>query len=226
MAKDGGTLTEVSEICPLYGTPYERLIGRNGALTGEQKQREQEKYEKAERERGQESPEKREARIHKYDTDRSFFKEIPEAYNFKIIGEPTISGRPTWQIEMTPRPEYVPKNTRAAMLRHIQGTLWIDKQDLRWAKAHAEVTDTISLGWIVARVGPGAKFTLEQTRLSSDLWLPKKIDVDAMAKVMLVHEKNLTEHLTYSNFREASEGEKTITRNKMRQPAGSQSFKE
>lgn len=200
MGKGGDTVTEVSEIGPLYGTPYERLISRNGELTPELQKREEEKQAKATRERENETPQQREARIRKFSEDRAFFREIPDAYDFRIVAEPTIEGRPAWEIEMSPRAEYRPKNSRAAMLRHIQGKLWIDKQEVQWVKAEAEVTDTISIGWILARVGPGASFELQQVRVAPNLWLAKKIDVNATAKVLMVHTKDLTEHLTYSDF--------------------------
>ena len=225
MGKDGSTVTEISEIGPLFGTPYERLIAKNGKLTSDLEKHEEEKYAKVTRERENESPEQREARIRKYDTDRAFFKEIPDAYEFRIVGEPSIGGRPAWQIAMTPRAGYQPKNSRAAMLRHIGGTLWIDKQDVRWAKAEAEVNDTISIGWVVARVGPGAKFGLEQMRVAPNLWLPKRIDVDATAKVMMLHNKDLTEHLTYSDYHETGHDLQPVTERRSGTPAAAHAYK-
>lgn len=224
MRKDGQDVTEVSEIGPLYGTPYERLLSRDGECSPELRQHEDEKFRKAAQERENENEEKRSARIQKYDADRAFFKEIPEGYDFAIVGEPVINGRPTWQIAMTPHPGYIPRNSRSSMFKHIKGTLWIDKEELRWAKAEAEVIDMVSIGWIVARVGPGAKFGLEQVRVRPNFWMQKKIDVDAVAKVMMVHNKDLTEHLTYSDYHLASETE-TITRNKVSTPAAAKSFK-
>ncbi len=44
------------------------------------------------------------------------------------------------------------------MLKHFEGKLWIDKEDLQWVKADAEAKDTVSIGWFVARVGRGCAF--------------------------------------------------------------------
>ena len=56
-ASDNTNETEVSEIAPIDGTPYERLIGKNGGpLTPEEQRRENRKYQKTLRERENESP--------------------------------------------------------------------------------------------------------------------------------------------------------------------------
>ena len=84
---------EVSEIGPLGGTPYERLIGKNGSpLSPEAESRENSKYDKALKEREKESPAEHASRLHKYESDRAFIEEIPEAYNFKLVGEEAVEG--------------------------------------------------------------------------------------------------------------------------------------
>src|SRR5580700_4811020 len=75
---DGTNEVEVSEVIPLEGTPYERLISKDGRpLTPEEQRKEDQKLEKAARERARESPEERAERIRKYETERSFLKDLP-----------------------------------------------------------------------------------------------------------------------------------------------------
>ena len=74
------------------------------------------------------------------------------------------------------------------MLKHIEGKLWIDKQDIQWAKAEAIVKNTISIGWILARMD-GRDINLEFTRVADGLWMPKQIDINGTAKVLLVHKE-------------------------------------
>jgi hypothetical protein len=195
---------EVSEIAPLEGTPYERLIRKNGSPLGPAKQRrEDRKYLKTLKERENESPSERAVRIRRYESDRAFIGDIPEAYNFRLLGEETVEGRPAWVVQMTSRPEFIPSAPHASMLEHIEGKLWIDKEDVRWAKAEAHVIDTISIGWILARIGPGARFSVQQTRVSSGLWMPRRLTINGMAHVMIVHARALNEQLTYSDYHEA-----------------------
>lgn len=196
--------TAVSEIAPIEGTPYERLIGKNGRpLTPEEQRAENRKYQKTLRERENESPSARAARIHKYESDRAFIGDISDAYHFKLLGEETVEGRPAWVVQMTSRPEFVPSAPHAAMLEHIEGKLWIDKEDVQWAKAEAHVIDTISIGWILARIGAGTRFGVQQTRVANALWMPKRLTIVGMAHVLVFHARTLNEELTYSGYHEA-----------------------
>jgi hypothetical protein len=198
---DGKRRVEVSEILPLDGTPYERLTAKDGrALTPEEDRKEERKYEKALQQRGRETPAERKERIRKFERDRDFIKEIPEAYDFKVMGEEAVEGRPAWVVTMRPHPGFVPTTTRGALLEHITGKLWIDKEDRQWARAEAHVSDTINIGWIIARIEPGTNFKVEQTRIENGFWMPKKITISGAAHLMLVHNKPLNEELIYSGF--------------------------
>ncbi len=201
---DGTKEISISEIAPLEGTPFERLLRKdNQPLTPEAQYREEHRYNKAVHERESETPEQRQARIAKYENDRAFIRDIPAAYDFKLLGEESVEGRPAWVIQMTPRSGFVPTQPHAIMLRHIAGKLWIDKEDIQWAKAEAEVIDTISIGVILARIGPGTHIAVEQMRIASDFWMPKRIVIRGSARVLLVHNKPLNEELTYSGYQHA-----------------------
>lgn len=203
-ASGAATETDVFEIEPIKGTPYERLVGKNGGpLTAEEQDTENRKYEKTLKERENESPVVRAARIRKYESDRAFIEDIPEAYHFKLLGEETVEGRPAWVVQMTSRPDFIPAAPHASMLEHIEGKLWIDKEDVQWAKAEARVIDTISIGWILARIGPGTRFSVQQTRIANGLWMPRRLTIAGVAHVLLFHARTLNEELTYSGYHEA-----------------------
>jgi hypothetical protein len=192
---------EVSDVVPLDGTPFQRLISKDGRpLTPEEQRKEDEKFRKELRKRQDESPEERQARIDKYDKQRAFINEVPEAYDFRLVGEDVVNGRPAWVVKLTPKPGFVPTTAHADLLKHIEGTLWIDKQDQQWAKAEAHVIDTISIGFILARIGKGARITLDLTRFSPTLWVTKEITINGAARVLLVHNKSLDEQLTFTGY--------------------------
>ena len=221
---DGKRTVEVSEIVPLDGTPYERLMSKDGhPLTPDEQRKEDKKFERILHQREKETPAERKERISKYDRERDFVKDIPEAYDFKLLGEESVEGRPAWVITMTPREGFVPSTPHGGLLAHISGKLWIDKEDCQWAKAEAHVSETISIGWIVARIGPGTSFTVEQTRVENGLWMPKRITISGAAHVMLVHTKPLNEELIYSGYHRdngvSAEKFKTL------HPEGAESFR-
>jgi hypothetical protein len=108
---------------------------KNGhPLTAEETRKENEKFEKAAAARDMETPEQRAHRIRKYQEQRRFLYEIPDAFDIKLLGHETIGGRANYLIELIPQAGYVPKSKNAHMLSDIEGKLWIDERDLRWAR--------------------------------------------------------------------------------------------
>ena len=89
----------------------------------------------------------------------------------------------------------------ASLLKHIQGKLWIDKEDLQWAKAEANVVDPINIGLILARIGPGTHIQVDQIRVTDNFWMPSRIRIEGAVKVLLVHTKKIEESLAYSDYR-------------------------
>lgn len=198
---DDTAAVDVSEIVPVDGTPYERLLIKHGQkLPPAEQKKEARKYEKTLRNREAETPSEREERIRKYEAERAFIKDIPDAYDFQLAGETVVNGRAAWIIKMSPKAGFVPTTPHGSMLKHIAGTIWLDKEDLQWAKAQAQVIDRIEIGWILARVGAGTRFLVRQTRVADGLWLPDRIVINGIARVLLVHDKVLNEELTFSGY--------------------------
>jgi len=193
---------EISQVSVLNGTPYSRIIGKNGhPLTGEEARRENEKYQKTLSIRDKETPEQRARRIRKYEEERRFLHEIPDAFNMKLLGYETVAGRPNYVIALTPKPGYVPQSKNARMFSDIEGKLWIDQQDLRWTQAEANVINTISIGWVLARIGPGAHITMKQVKVDGEHWMPKEIDVNGSARIMLVRSRNLDQTISFADYK-------------------------
>jgi hypothetical protein len=196
-----GKQVEITEVIPLFGTPYERLIAKDGRpLSPAEKKKEEQEYEKAFQRRLKDTPAERAARIRKRESEWNFLRDLPEAYDFSLLGEEAVKGRPAWIVGMKPRPGFTPATPRGSMLRHIEGKLWIDKQDVQWAKAEAHVIGTVEIGWILARIGPGAEIKLALTRVADGLWFPSALEINGSARVLLVHRKSLNEELFFSDY--------------------------
>jgi hypothetical protein len=227
VTKSNGTdVVAVSEIMPIGGTPYERLLMKDGQkLPPDEQKKEEHKFEKALKRRETETPWERQQRIQRYEDERSFVKDIPDAYIFRIAGEAAINDRPAWVIKMSPKPGFIPTTQRGSILKHIDGTLWLDKEDLQWAKAEAEVIDTIEFGWIMARIGPGTHFLVEQTRVADGLWMPQRIVISGVARVLLVHDKVLNEELTFSGYQKSGAVANATSGGKGRAPESGSSFR-
>lgn len=196
----GSTKVSISKVFPVNGLPYEYTVSRNGSpLTGDAKAREDSKLQK----RRNESADDRAKRQKDYVNSLKFLDDVPNALRFKMLGEETLNGRPNYVIQCTPNPSFQPHDSRAAMFSHIAAKLWIDRADIRWTKALANVLDTISIGWVVARIQPGAKIELQLACAGGKHWLPSLIDVNGDARVFLIKDHPIREHITYYDFQPA-----------------------
>ena len=198
--------SETSEIMVLYGEPFERVVAKDDKPLPEKEQKKQnEEFEKETRKRENESREERQKRLEKFETqrqdERAFVREILDAYDFTLVGSETINGRETWIIDGTPRPGFEGKRRESKMLPKIKPRFWIDQQDYSWTKLRAEVTDTLSFGWVVARLHKGSVFEMQQIRVNDEVWLPQRFDLKLDARVALLKGVNEGVHVTYSDYR-------------------------
>ncbi|HVP53626.1 MAG TPA: hypothetical protein VMU45_01430 [Candidatus Eisenbacteria bacterium] len=198
--------SETHEILVLYGEPFERLVAKNDVPLPEKEQKKQdEEFDKETRKRENESPEERQKRLQKYEKERederAFVREILDAYNFSLVGTETLNGRETWVIDGTPRPGFEGKRRESRLLPKIKPRFWIDQQDYSWAKLRAEFIDTVSFGWVVARLHKGSQFEMQQVRVNDEVWLPQWFDVKLDARVALLKGVRENVHVTYKDYR-------------------------
>jgi hypothetical protein len=198
--------SETSEIMVLYGEPFERIVAKDDKPLPESEQKKQdEKFEKETRKRENESPEERQKRLQKFEKERederAFVHEILDAYNFTLVGNEMLNGRETWVIDGAPREGFEGTRREAKLLPKIKPRFWIDQQDYSWTKLRAEVTDTLSFGWVVARLHKGSVFEMQQVRVNNELWLPQRFDVKLDARVALLKGVNENVHVTYRDYR-------------------------
>ena len=198
--------SETHEIMVLYGEPFERTVAKDDKPLSEKEQKKQDaEFEKETRKRAEETPEERQKRIQKYEKqreeERAFVREVLDAYTFTLAGSEVLNDRPTWVIDGTPRPGFEGKRRESKILPKITPRFWIDEQDYSWAKVRANFTDTVSFGWVVARLHKGSQFEMQQVRVNDEVWLPQRIDVKLDARVALLKGINENVHVTYKDYR-------------------------
>lgn len=194
------------EILEIYGEQVQRLIAKDDKpLNAKDAAKEEEKIQKVIDKRKDESDEARKKREEKAakerEDGRKFVHEIADAYDFKLVGTEQVNGREAWVIDGEPRPGYVPHMREAKFLPKFHGRVWIDKDDLQLAKMDVETLDTVSFGLVLARIHKGTRFTMEQTRVNDEVWLPKQIDYKFNARVGLVKGFNIDGEQTYRDYK-------------------------
>ena len=112
-----------------------------------------------------------------------------------------LDGREAWIIEAEPRPGFEPHTRGAKILTKFHGRVWIDKNDLQLAKMDIEAIDTVSFGWVLARVHKGTRVLFEQTRVNDEVWLPQHVTFKVDARVALFKGFRLDGEQTFRDYK-------------------------
>jgi hypothetical protein len=213
----------VDEVLYIAGKRYFRPLEKDGtSVPPAEARREQAKLDRAAAAAGRLTEAEHDKRIETAERDRARqraqFKDIPAAYDFKLLGESKIDGRPVYEISATPRAAY--HGEFRGILHNVEGTLWIDKQDFNWVKVEADVLKPFSLGWLLARVAPGTHLTYEMTRVNDELWAPKRVLLKANARLLMLRKVNVEQELTFSGYRKFQTDSRIVSS----EPSGTRDF--
>jgi hypothetical protein len=200
--------TEVKtyEILEIYGEQVQRLIEKDDKpLDAKEAAKEEEKIQKIIDKRKNESDEDRKKReekeVKEREDGRKFVREVADAYDFKLVGTEQVGGREAWVIDGEPRPGFEPHMKEAKVLSKFHGRVWIDKDDLQLARMQIEAIDTVSFGWVLARIHKGTRVMVEQTRVNDEVWLPRHIKFKLDARVALLKGYNIDGEQEYRDYK-------------------------
>ena len=197
---------EAWETIVLEGRPFRRMLARDGKpLSAAEQKKEQEKLDRAAARLDKETPAEKQRQAAEYEKsrrrEREFLLEIPEVFNFRLEGEQKIDGEDTWLISGDPKSGYHAKSREGAAMLKVHGKIWIAKAGYQWVRVEAETTGTISFGWFVARLNPGAKLVFEQGRINGEVWMPKREFVSGSGRLGLVKRIAEDEEIRWTNYR-------------------------
>ena len=185
---------DVSTITLVNGAHFEQLIKHNGKPPSAVEQlKAQVTLGKLKRE----TTEERTVRLHEEQDNKSFIREVPLSFDFQLIGEEVIDGRPAYVLQA---PGYRRHGKFGKMFSRVEGRLWIDKQDFGWVRVDGQVIQPVSLGLFLARVQRGSHIMMEQVRVGDGIWMPKRIEARVRATVLLVMSYDVDRILTYSEY--------------------------
>jgi hypothetical protein len=200
---------DVTRMTLINGIRFEQLMEHNGQLPSADEQKKRDKdLEKLKHE----TPDEQSARLHKDQENKSFLQDLLEAFDFNLIGEELVGGRPAYVLHATPHPGYHAHGKYGKLFSRVEGKLWVDKQDFGWVRVDGEVTQSFSMGLFVARVQRGSHIILEQTCVGDAVWVPKRLEVRASAKILFLKSLDLDRILTYSDYHSATDGSYSVSR--------------
>jgi len=200
---------DVTRMILVNGARFEQLVERNGQLPSaeEQKKLDQD-FEKLKHE----TPEERTARLGKEQESRSVLRDLLEGFDFRLLGEEVLGGRPTYVLQVTPHPGYQARGKYGKVFSKVEGKLWIDKSDFGWIKVEGQVTQSFSMGLFVARVQRGSRIVLEQTNIGDAVWVPQRLEVRGSARILFLKSLDIERILTYSEYLPATSDSYFVSR--------------
>lgn len=188
----------VTKMILVNGARFEQLVEHNGQPpSAEQERKRNEDLDRLQHE----TPQERAARLRKDQENRSFLKEVLQAFDFQLVGEEVVDGRPTYVLRALPHPGYHAQGKYGKMLSKVEGRIWIDKQDFGWVKVDGQVTLSFSMGLFLARVQRGSHILLDETNVGDGVWMPKRLQVRANARILFLKSLDIEEILSYSDYR-------------------------
>jgi hypothetical protein len=190
---------DISRTILVNGVPFEQLVERNGrSPSADEIWKQREKLDKLKRE----TPEQRVERFRRQaEENASLVREVPKAFDFQLLGEEIVNGRPAYVLQAMPHRDYRAQGKYGKMFAKVEGKLWVDKQDLGWIKADGRVIQPFSMGLFLVRLLCGSHITMEQTRVDNGIWMPERVEVRAAAKIFFVKSLVIERVLTYSEYR-------------------------
>jgi hypothetical protein len=211
------------DVLEIYGEQVQRLIKKSDQpLDAKEAAKEDEKIQKIIDKRKNESEADRKKREEKEEKEREdarkFVREVADAYNFTLVGTEKIDGRDAWVIDGEPRSGFEPHMKEAKFLSKFRGRVWIDKEDLQWAKLAVEAIDTVSIGWVLARIHQGTRVMVEQTRVNDEVWLPQHVTFKLDARVALFKGYLMDGDQTYSDYKKFRTSAKIVGYGEVKEP--------
>ena len=190
----------------LDGQTFRRTLERDGKpVSADEQRRQQQKLDKAAARLEKETPEEKQRQAADVDKarrrERQFLLEVPDAFNLTLEGSDKIDGRDVWVISGVPKPGYHAKSRDGAALAKIRGKIWIDKESYQWVRLQGETIGTISFGLFLARLNPGARLEIDQTRVNGEVWLPKREYMTGTGRIGLLKRVAEDDEITWSDYK-------------------------
>lgn len=214
IGKDGALREKESEtfqITSYKGFDVRRLTAKNGKpLAPDQQEKANEKV--------QERIEEIDKKISKQETKKAqqqrsgapdengpnvSIAELLRASNLVNPRRERFRNRDVIVFDFEPNPQFNFDNAKSFLkfFGKTAGAIWIDEEDKQVARVTAFLIDNFNVGGgLVAKLKKGASFTLEQTRVGDEIWLPSVADISLSVKVFLVRGIEVNQIIKSSNY--------------------------
>jgi hypothetical protein len=209
------TETKTYEVMVLYDEQVKRLVAKNDQpLSSKDAAKEEQNIQKIIEKHKNEDDDDRRKRIAKQEKEREegrqFVAEVADAYDFQTVGTENLQGRNAYVIDAEPRAGYEPRRKEAKILPKFRFRIWIDVAERQWVRLDAECIDTVSFGFVIARLHKGSRISVDQTRVNDEVWLPRHVAVKIDARVALLKNVDVATDVTFRDYKKFGADSKIV----------------
>lgn len=129
--------------------------------------------------------------------------EMVKAFDYTLAGEERVDEFDCWVLFAKPKPGYKAPSMQTSFLTQMEGRIWISKKYTRLVKLDVKSIGPVSFGWFLAKLAPGTRIYVEQTRVDDDVWMSKLFRMTYDVRILFKSLKGEMEQVQ-SNFRRIS----------------------
>jgi hypothetical protein len=199
------TLVHEFDVYWVNGVRVNRLVKKDGReLTASELAEENERIDKAAA-KARERRDKADAEGKETDSrgnQEVTVSRILELGAFSNARRVQLAGRDTIAVDYTGDPKAKTHNRSEEVIRDIQGTVWIDERDHVLVRAEGHFANAFKVGGgLLVDIQKDTRFSMEQTKVNGEVWLPARLSGQGAARIMLFFSFNGNGQIAYSDYR-------------------------
>lgn len=189
---------------------WERVIAENGrprpAAELERVDRDRQREAEAAARRLAEQPAKEQARQERVLADErrdvaALIDDIFIAFDIEMRGREAIEGHDTIVFSLTPRPGAKPRTDEGRQLQKFACRAWVSESDYELVRLDADSIDTLSMGFVLARLQKGSQLSFLRRKVNGEVWLPAAVSYSGGVRVGLVRMLRRSGTSEFSGYR-------------------------
>jgi hypothetical protein len=184
------------------------LLAKDGKpLTGDDKQREDERFNKKYddlKKKQAELAADAKKRAKKEQQDEAELSDFLRAEKFTNPRRAMFRGQEVIAFDFAGNPDYKPKKEIDRIIQKLTGEMWVDEQAREVARLEAHFSESAKVGaGLLASVHKGSNFVFEQEKINNEVWLPSYAEVHLSARIVFVNLKRnfVDRYSDYKKFR-------------------------
>lgn len=198
------TVTE-SDHFWVNGVPVRRIMKKDGkSLTPDEIAKENDRIDKLAA-KANERREKADAKGKETDprgNEEITVSRLLELGSFTNPRRVLFNGRDAIAVEYAGDPKAKTRNRSEEVIRDLSGTVWVDEQDHVLARVEGHFTNAFKIGGgLVANVQKDTRFSMVQTKVNGEVWLPARLEAQGAIHALLFFGFNGSAQIVNSNYR-------------------------